>query len=141
VKANEAKWRFAPARGRTTVTLDTQDRTLSADFEEYFRGADGSPQIEMMFARRASDFLRAAAQETLLLLLCLLSERERSVTDLENILGLRQPTVSQHLARLRLALCPPRIRTYRRQHRPILHFRLILAAATICLVQGRIARN
>jgi DNA-binding transcriptional ArsR family regulator len=84
------------------VTLDIQDRTLSANFEEYSRWADGSPQIEKMYARRASDFLRAAAHETRLLLLCLLSERERSVTDLENILGLRQPNVSQHLARLRL---------------------------------------
>ena len=36
------------------------------------------------------------------MLLCLLSERERSVTELENVLSLRQPTVSQQLARLRL---------------------------------------
>ena len=34
--------------------------------------------------------------------LCLLAEGERSVTDLENILELRQPAVSQQLARLRL---------------------------------------
>jgi len=32
----------------------------------------------------------------------LLAEKERSVTELENILCLRQPTVSQQLARLRL---------------------------------------
>ena len=36
------------------------------------------------------------------LLLRLFSERERSVTELENLLSLRQPTVSQQLARLRL---------------------------------------
>ena len=36
------------------------------------------------------------------LLLCLLAERERTVTELENILSLRQPMVSQQLARLRL---------------------------------------
>ena len=35
------------------------------------------------------------------LLLCLLAERERSVTELENILSLRQSAVSQQLARLR----------------------------------------
>ena len=35
------------------------------------------------------------------LLLSLLAERERSVTELETILALRQPAVSQQLARLR----------------------------------------
>lgn len=53
-------------------------------------------------ARDASDFLKALAHENRLLLLCLLSERERSVGELETILALRQPTVSQQLARLRL---------------------------------------
>jgi DNA-binding transcriptional ArsR family regulator len=53
-------------------------------------------------ARYASDFLKALAHETRLLLLCYLAERERSVTELESILSLRQPTVSQQLARLRL---------------------------------------
>jgi DNA-binding transcriptional ArsR family regulator len=53
-------------------------------------------------ARLASEFLKALSHETRLLLLCLLSSGERSVTDLENTLALRQPTVSQQLARLRL---------------------------------------
>jgi len=53
-------------------------------------------------ARLASEFLKALSHETRLLLLCLLSEKERSVTDLENSLSLRQPTISQQLARLRL---------------------------------------
>jgi len=35
------------------------------------------------------------------LILCILAESEKSVTDLERILALRQPTVSQQLARLR----------------------------------------
>jgi DNA-binding transcriptional ArsR family regulator len=52
-------------------------------------------------ARGASDFLKALAHEHRLLLLCLLSERERSVTELEELLALRQTTVSQQLARLR----------------------------------------
>jgi len=56
----------------------------------------------MRKARKASDFLKALSHETRLLVLCLLAERERSVTELENILSLRQPTVSQQLARLRL---------------------------------------
>jgi DNA-binding transcriptional ArsR family regulator len=56
----------------------------------------------MSKARRASDFLKALSHENRLLLLCLLAERERSVSELEQILALRQPTVSQQLARLRL---------------------------------------
>jgi DNA-binding transcriptional ArsR family regulator len=60
--------------------------------------------IDMLMskARRASDFLKALSHENRLLLLCLLAERERSVSELEQILALRQPTVSQQLARLRL---------------------------------------
>jgi DNA-binding transcriptional ArsR family regulator len=53
-------------------------------------------------AQTASDFLKTLSHESRLLLLCLLAERERSVTELEQVLALRQPTVSQQLARLRL---------------------------------------
>lgn len=62
-----------------------------------------SPTLETLMrnARKASDFLKALSHENRLLLLCLLAERERSVSELENILSLRQPTVSQQLARLR----------------------------------------
>ena len=56
----------------------------------------------MQKARKASDFLKALAHENRLLILCLLSERERSVTELEGLLALNQATVSQQLARLRL---------------------------------------
>ncbi len=52
--------------------------------------------------KATSDFLKALSHETRFLLLCLLSDGERSVTDLENALSLRQATVSQQLARLRL---------------------------------------
>jgi DNA-binding transcriptional ArsR family regulator len=52
-------------------------------------------------ARRAADFLKALAHESRLLILCILAEGEKSVTELERILELRQPTVSQQLARLR----------------------------------------
>ncbi len=55
----------------------------------------------MKRAQAASDFLKALGNENRLLLLCLLSDGERSVTELEDMLQLRQPTVSQQLARLR----------------------------------------
>ncbi len=60
------------------------------------------PEFLKLQARKASDFLKALAHENRLLLLCLVAERERSVTELENILALRQPAVSQQLARLRM---------------------------------------
>jgi DNA-binding transcriptional ArsR family regulator len=52
-------------------------------------------------SRRAADFLKALAHESRLMILCILAEGEKSVSELEDILQLRQPTVSQQLARLR----------------------------------------
>jgi DNA-binding transcriptional ArsR family regulator len=78
---------------------------LRAELEDELRdGEEFSPELDQLMrkARKASDFLKALSHENRLLLLCLLSERERSVTELENVLSLRQPTVSQQLARLRL---------------------------------------
>lgn len=67
-------------------------------------GAEFSPELDQLMrkARKASEFLKALSHENRLLLLCLLAERERTVTELENILSLRQAMVSQQLARLRL---------------------------------------
>lgn len=53
-------------------------------------------------AREATDFLKALAHEGRLMILCILADGERSVTELEEMLALRQPTVSQQLARLRM---------------------------------------
>jgi len=52
-------------------------------------------------ARRASEFLKAFSHEARLVILCLLVEGEKSVSELEQLLNLRQPAVSQQLARLR----------------------------------------
>lgn len=52
-------------------------------------------------ATRASDFLKALSHESRLMILCFLSDGEKSVSELEQLLNLRQPTVSQQLARLR----------------------------------------
>lgn len=62
-----------------------------------------SQQLDRMVgnAKRASDFLKALAHESRLMILCILAEGEKSVSELEDILSLRQPTVSQQLARLR----------------------------------------
>lgn len=52
-------------------------------------------------ARDASEFLKALAHEARLVILCMLIEGEKSVTEIEQTLNLRQPAVSQQLARLR----------------------------------------
>jgi DNA-binding transcriptional ArsR family regulator len=52
-------------------------------------------------AKQAADFLKALAHENRLMILCILSQGEKSVSELERQLELRQPTVSQQLARLR----------------------------------------
>ena len=52
-------------------------------------------------AQEASGFLKALAHEARLLILCQLIEEEKSVTEIEEFLSLRQPAVSQQLARLR----------------------------------------
>ena len=69
-------------------------------------GPDGegqlSPDDMMAKAQDAAGFLKALAHEGRLMILCFLSTGEKSVTELENLLGSRQAAVSQQLARLRL---------------------------------------
>ena len=52
-------------------------------------------------ADAASQFLKALANSDRLLLLCQLSQGERTVSDLDLLLGIRQPTLFQQLAVLR----------------------------------------
>lgn len=52
-------------------------------------------------AEMASAYLKALSHPGRLMILCYLIEGEKTVTDLENLLGARQSSVSQHLARLR----------------------------------------
>jgi DNA-binding transcriptional ArsR family regulator len=52
-------------------------------------------------ARDASELLKALSHETRLVILCLLIDGKKSVGELEQKLNLRQPFVSQQLARLR----------------------------------------
>lgn len=52
-------------------------------------------------ARTASELLKALAHEGRLLILCLLAEGEKSVTELEEAMRMPQAAVSQQLARLR----------------------------------------
>ncbi|MFT5893610.1 MAG: DNA-binding transcriptional ArsR family regulator [bacterium] len=53
-------------------------------------------------ARKASELLKALSHESRLMILCMLSDREMSVSEIEKSMNLPQATVSQQLARLRL---------------------------------------
>ncbi len=67
--------------------------------------ADASPaEVDalMQQAAKASKLLRSLSHETRLLILCLLTEKEMSVSEIEQTVQLPQATVSQQLARLRL---------------------------------------
>ncbi len=52
-------------------------------------------------ARRASTLLKAMSNQHRLMILCQISDQEKSVGELEEIIGLSQSALSQHLARLR----------------------------------------
>jgi DNA-binding transcriptional ArsR family regulator len=52
-------------------------------------------------ATEATDFLKKFAHPSRLMIVCALVEGERSVRDLEDTLGIRQPGLSQQIAELR----------------------------------------
>ncbi|WP_248308548.1 metalloregulator ArsR/SmtB family transcription factor [Bosea sp. 124] len=56
----------------------------------------------MARAGDASELFKILAHRTRLLVLCQIAERERSVSELERVLGLRQAAISPQLARLRI---------------------------------------
>lgn len=59
------------------------------------------PEHMAAAAEEASELLRSLGNRHRLLILCQLTEGERSVGDLAEFLGLRDSTVSQHLSLLR----------------------------------------
>lgn len=54
-------------------------------------------------SRDAADFLKKLAHPSRLMIVCALVDGERSVRDLEDALGIRQPGLSQQIAELRQA--------------------------------------
>jgi DNA-binding transcriptional ArsR family regulator len=86
------------------MVLESDGESSSACLEDELRNTQGAASLQnaMRNARRASNFLKALSHETRLTILYLLSERDRTVSELETLLSLRQPAVSQQLARLRL---------------------------------------
>ena len=61
----------------------------------------GGLEIMRESSDQASRLLKALSNQDRLMILCILAEGEKCVSELEEILGIRQPTLSQQLARLR----------------------------------------
>ena len=72
---------------------DTQNTVMPDDFRELTELHD--------MASQACELLKAMANEWRLMILCQLSEGEKTVSELQSILGLSQSALSQHLAVLR----------------------------------------
>lgn len=70
-------------------------------------------------AQEAVGFLKGLANTHRLLILCQLSEEEKSVSELIETTGLAQTSMSQHLSKLK----EEKIVTYRRDHR-VLYYRI-----------------
>lgn len=65
--------------------------------------AQTSPSLDKLKnkAPEVAEFLRLFANGNRLILLCHIAQKERSVTDIQNDLGIKQPGLSQQLAELR----------------------------------------
>ena len=59
------------------------------------------PEQLQAIALEASGFLKQLANEQRLMILCHLADGEKSVSELQSLVGLEQSSISQHLARLR----------------------------------------
>ena len=59
------------------------------------------PELMRESSEKASRLLKALSNQDRLMILCILADAEKSVSELEEMLGIRQPTLSQQLARLR----------------------------------------
>ena len=84
------------------MSYDVKAFDLSTDARPAIPCDSVPPEELLRQAENASNFLKALSHEGRLMILCHLTSGEKSVTELETLLGSRQAAVSQQLARLRL---------------------------------------
>jgi DNA-binding transcriptional ArsR family regulator len=92
-----SKWHLSP----TATSLRTDELTMRPQAKPQVNRLDLDIDSMVANARQAAEFLKALSHESRLVILCVLVEGEKSVAEIEQLLGLRQPAVSQQLARLR----------------------------------------
>lgn len=84
------------------MSLDRISSMPPARLAHESESAPAAPPDEMeVSAHMAADFLKALSHEGRLMILCHLLAGEKTVTELEHLLGQRQAAVSQQLSRLR----------------------------------------
>jgi DNA-binding transcriptional ArsR family regulator len=86
--------------GKTKVRAGARSRNKPAASPLIAVTPQGLKQLEKN-AHKASDLLGAMANTSRLMILCQLADGERSVSDLQPMIGLSQSALSQHLAVLR----------------------------------------
>ncbi len=79
---------------------------MNTDFQNKLKSSDSGQDLSILLQERASAakacaLLKVLANEDRLLILCQLMQGHRSVGELEQLLGIRQPTLSQQLTILR----------------------------------------
>jgi DNA-binding transcriptional ArsR family regulator len=81
-----------------------QDQAPNEGLDDLVAGTSSAGITESMSGsvERAADLLRSIGSSHRLMILCLLSERDRTVTEVCEAIGMRQSLASQHLGRLRL---------------------------------------
>jgi len=80
-------------KGVDVQTAESNTVEASHSIDDYMSMSDS--------AQDACDLLKGLANETRMMILCMLAEGEKTVSQLEGLLELRQPAISQQLARLR----------------------------------------
>jgi DNA-binding transcriptional ArsR family regulator len=84
----------------TMTTKKAKARTSAAPMPRLTVTPQGLKQLERN-AHKASDLLGAMANTSRLMILCRLADGEKSVSELQPMIGLSQSALSQHLAVLR----------------------------------------
>jgi ArsR family transcriptional regulator len=84
------------------MSFEAPARSLIRETAPAVPCASVPPEDLIRQAEAAANFLKALSHEGRLMILCYLTTGEKSVTELETLLGSRQAAVSQQLARLRL---------------------------------------
>ena len=86
-----------PIEGLILAEFSTDAVTLASTSPAAMNSSDSMSRQ----AKGAAALLKAMSHQGRLMILCHLSDGEKSVTELEDLLGARQAAVSQQLARLR----------------------------------------
>ena len=90
-----------PANVTSSTDQKQDDIVMTATTAAKLEERAANPAAMMAQARVASDLMKSLSNETRLMILCLLSSGEMTVSEMENRLHIQQAPLSQQLARLR----------------------------------------